>query len=156
MPIEAASSAPRAWLTGCAVHRKLPSNAPERVVQGDGQMAVATLDSGSSITLVRTDVLPARPYEEAKLPIKCVHGDTREVAGRRVTISAKPGTWQFEVGVVPDLPVAVLLGRNWSGFNRLMAMTVQPHNGRARERRRTPGPRPVLMATEDEREESSG
>lgn len=100
-----------------------PKNAPmlTEAAPVKGRRVGATLDSGSLITLVRTDILPALPKEESKLPITCVHGDTHEVPGRRITIAADPGTWQLKVGAVRDLPVAVLLGRDWTGFDRLLS-----------------------------------
>ncbi len=77
------------------------------------------------------------------LPITCVHGDTRQVPAHRVTISAVTGTWPVEVGVVKDLPVPVLIGRDWPGFDRLLATTTQPASPRRDRRRRKPtkGPR---------------
>ncbi len=62
----------------------------------------------------RPDKDSSPPYEtKTVLPITCVHGDTRELPVRRVTISAVLGSWPIEVGLVKDLPVTVLLGRDW-------------------------------------------
>ncbi len=38
---------------------------------------------------------------------------------------ANPGTWQVELGILKDRPVPVLLGRDWPGFEELLAMSVQ-------------------------------
>ncbi len=68
---------------------------------------------------------------------------SRQVPARRVTISAVSGTWPMEVGVMKDLPVPVLIGKDWPGFDRLLAMMTQPASPRRDRRRRKPrkGPR---------------
>ncbi len=55
-----------------------------------------------------------------------------------MTISAAPGTWPVEVGVVKDLPVHILLGKDWPGFDRLLAAAVQPVSPRGSRRRKRP------------------
>lgn len=80
--------------------------------------------------------------------------DTREVPAYQVTISAKLGAWALEVGVMADLPVPVLLGCDWPGFDQLLASMIRIDGKAVRDkrRRRTWGRRPVLMAPETERE----
>lgn len=46
-------------------------------------------------------------------------------ATRRVTISAAPSAWSVEVSIMKDLPVPVLLGRDW---RVLTACSVPPHS----------------------------
>ncbi|XP_026116332.1 uncharacterized protein LOC113094960 [Carassius auratus] len=154
MPTEPPSPGGRVWKAGCIVHRAVPQGAPERTVCLDGGTVRAVLDSGSSITLVQPGVLRPRQSGKARIPITCVHGDTRNVPAQRVTISASPGTWQLEVGVVKDLPVPVLLGRDWPGFDQLMATAMQQGpNPRARHKQRaerTEGRRPALLATDSD------
>ncbi|KAL0152472.1 hypothetical protein M9458_052195 [Cirrhinus mrigala] len=87
----------------------------------NGKPMKAVLDSGSAVTLIQSRLCPPHPGQKTLLPITCVHGDTRQVPARRVTISATPGAWPVEAGLVKDLPVAVLLGRDWPGFERLLA-----------------------------------
>lgn len=90
----------------------------------------AILDSGSAVGLVQPTVLPPCVESKTLLPITCVHGDTRQVPAHSVTVSAAPGTWPIEVGVVKDLPIPMLLGRDQPGFDRLLAARVsacQPH-----------------------------
>ncbi len=140
MPTEAPALPARTWLAGCIVHRDLPVGAPEVEVKVNGK--------------------PFRAMEcKTFLPITCVHGDTRQVPARRVTISAVPGTWPVEVGVVKDLPVPVLIGRDWPGFDHLLAMATQPASPRRDRRRRRPtrGPRqrPVLLASDSGRDGES-
>ncbi len=92
---------------------------------------------------------------KAILSITCVHGDTRQVPARRVNISAPHGAWPVEVGIVKDLPVPVLLGRDWPGFDHLLAAATQPAspagNRRQRKPRRKPHRCPVLLASDSTR-----
>ncbi len=141
------------------MHRDLPAGAPEVDVKINGKPFRAILDSGSAVSLVQSHLLSPRMEYKTFLPITCVHGDTRQVPARRVTISAVPGTWSVEVGVVKDLPVPVLIGRDWPGFDRLLATTTQPASPRRERRRRKPrkGPRqrPVLLASDSGRDGES-
>ncbi|KAL1282357.1 hypothetical protein QQF64_001160 [Cirrhinus molitorella] len=138
MPTEVPEAAPKTWLAGCGMHQAPPRGAPQAKVKVNGKPYIALLDSGSTVSLVRPNILSS--HEEAKtyLPITCVHGDTRDVPAQRVAISASPGAWTLEVGLVKDLPVPVLIGRDWPGFDRLLAATTQPANARGGRRRRRP------------------
>uniref|UniRef100_A0A8C1V487 Gypsy retrotransposon integrase-like protein 1 n=1 Tax=Cyprinus carpio TaxID=7962 RepID=A0A8C1V487_CYPCA len=155
MPTEAPHSPGRAWVAGCAVHAETPKQAPRAKVNINGRPFLALLDSGSTITLVRPTVLPPRPEPKARLPLKCVHGDTRDVLARRVTITAPPGAWPVEVGIVRDLPVPVLLGRDWPGFDRLLASASHDGNRPQRQAAKKPRRRPVLLASDSPREGES-
>ncbi|XP_057195726.1 uncharacterized protein LOC130557734 [Triplophysa rosa] len=156
MPTEQPFPGARAWMAGCAVHQSVPRGAPTRVIQVGKRTYRALLDSGSAITLVQPAVVRPLPESKATVPITCINGDTQYVASRRVAITAEPGTWQVEVGIVPDLPVPVVLGRDWPGFERLLATTVREvRNGGCRRRRRGPKPRDQqqsLLATGSDRE----
>ncbi|XP_058646974.1 uncharacterized protein LOC131549143 [Onychostoma macrolepis] len=132
MPTEPPTTPRRAWLAGCILHQEPPLAAPKVDVEVNGRPYRALLDSGSAVSLVQSSVVSPRPGSRAVLPITCVHGDTRQVPARRVTIAAAPGAWPVEVGLMKDLPVPVLLGRNWPGFDRLLTMAAQPAS---------PGPR---------------
>ncbi|XP_050984340.1 uncharacterized protein LOC127176618 isoform X2 [Labeo rohita] len=159
MPTEAPAPPPRSWLAGCIVHSDVPSGAPEVEIKINGKTFRALLDSGSAVSLVQSHLLPPRGDSKAVLPITCVHGETRQVPARRVTVSAAPGSWPLEVGLVKDLPVPVILGRDWPGFDRLLASTTQPVSPRgSRPRgkaRRGPRPRPALLASDSARDGES-
>ncbi len=159
MPTEPPRSAPRAWLAGCLVHQELPPEGLQAEVKVNGRPYRALLDSGSAVSLVQPAVLPPNVGTRSRLPITCVHGDTREVPARWVNISASPGTWPIEVGIVEDLPVPVLLGRDWPGFDQLYAAVRQPASpaGNRRKRRasRRPHRRPALLATDSARDGES-
>ncbi|KAI7802247.1 hypothetical protein IRJ41_004894 [Triplophysa rosa] len=156
MPTEPGPVAPRAWMAGCAVHRQVSPGAPQRVIKVNGRPVTATLDSGSTITLVQPDVVAPGAGGKFTIPITCVHGDTREFPARRVTVAAPLGSWPLDVGIVDDLPVPVLLGRDWPGFDQLLATSLRPtgRGGRPRRHhpRRTPTPYQAWMAAGSEPE----
>ncbi len=159
MPTEPPTAPRRAWLAGCILHQEPPPAAPKVDVEVNGRPYRALLDSGSAVSLVQSTVVSPRPGSRAVLPITCVHGDTRQVPTRRVTISAAPGSWPIEVGLMKDLPVPVLLGRDWPGFDRLLALATQPASPagsrRTRKFSRRPRQRPVLLASDSPRDGES-
>ncbi len=159
MPTELSRPPNRAWLAGYVVHQEPPLEALQVEVRINGWPYQALLDSGSAVSLVQPTVLPPRVGAKACLPITCIHGDTRHVPARRVTVSAAPGSWPIEVGIVKDLPVPVLLGRDWPGFDCLLAATTQPAslagNRRRRKSRQGPRRRPVLLASDSTRDSES-
>ncbi len=159
MPTAPSSPKARTWWAGCVVHQELPKGAPTAEIKINGRPFNTVLDSGSAISLVQAKILPP-PYEtKTVLPITCVHGDTREVPVRRVTISATPGSWPVEVGLVKDLPVTVLLGRDWLGFEALLSNATQPASPRGgrcgRRPTKRPSRRPVLLASDSGRDGES-
>ncbi len=87
---------------------KCPPVAPEMEVRINGMRVKATLDTGSSISLIQPYLLKTEKPGRAVLPVTCVHGVTRYVPAHTVTISAAPGPWTIQVGVLKDLPVPLL------------------------------------------------
>ncbi len=157
MPTEVPTPPVRTWLAGCIVHQDLPFGPPEAEVKINGRPFQALLDSGSAVTLVQSHLLAPRTETKTFLPITCVHGDTKHVPAKHVP--ATPGAWPIEVGVVKDLPIPVLLGRDWPGFDRLLAAATQPASPTGSRRRRRParGPRRclVLLASDSGRDGES-
>ena len=121
MPTAEPTTPPRTWLAGCIVHQRVPPAAPEADVKLNGKPVRALLDSGSAVTLIQAHLCPPHPGQKSYLPITCVHGDTQQVPARRVNIAAAHGAWPVEAGLVKNLPVPLLLGRDWPGFDRLLA-----------------------------------
>uniref|UniRef100_A0A8C2EHX4 Uncharacterized protein n=1 Tax=Cyprinus carpio TaxID=7962 RepID=A0A8C2EHX4_CYPCA len=156
MPTEPPRSPDRAWLAGCVVHHEPPAGALPAKVKMNGWHYQAILESGHAVSLVQPKVLPPRAGSKTLLPITCVHGDTRQVPVCRVTVSAAPGAWPIEVGIVKDLPVPVLLGRDWPGFDRLLAAVSQPASpdGNRQNQTTTRGPQrwPILLASDSTRD----
>ncbi|KAL1276098.1 hypothetical protein QQF64_035721 [Cirrhinus molitorella] len=72
--------------------------------------------------------------------------------GSSVTTTAMPGAWPVEVGIVKDLPFPVVLGRDWPGFDRLLAAATLPvsPSGSRRKSQWMKGVlcRPVLLASD--------
>ncbi len=159
MPTETPHSPNRAWLTGCIVHRDPPPEAPRVKVEVNGRPYQAILDSGSAVSLVQSKVVHLRLGTKACLSINCVHGDMRQVPARRFTITAASGSWPVEVGIIKDLPVPVLIGRDWPGFDRLHTVAMQPvspaENRRKRRSPRRPRRRPILLASDSTRDGES-
>ncbi len=141
------------------MHQDLPAGAPVTEVKINGKLFRAILDSGSAVSLVQSHVLAPRFEHKSFLPITCVHGDTRHVPAHRVTITAAPGSWPVEVGIMKDLPVPVLIGRDWPGFDRLLAALTQPASPGGDRRKRAPTrrhrQRPVLLASDSGRDGES-
>ncbi|XP_058620340.1 uncharacterized protein LOC131532577 [Onychostoma macrolepis] len=120
MPTEPPAPTARVWMAGCILHKEGPPPGPIRMVKLEGKPVQALLDSGSTVTLAQPILVKPRPEQKSELPLMCMHGDTRYVPARTVRISAEPGTWAIEVGIVRDLPVPLLLGRDWPGFEKLL------------------------------------
>ncbi|KAI2644823.1 Transposon Ty3-I Gag-Pol polyprotein [Labeo rohita] len=60
MPTEDPTPPACAWLAGCVLHHKLPQGAPRVEVKTNGRPALALLDSGSSVSLIKAAIMPPR------------------------------------------------------------------------------------------------
>ncbi len=113
MPTDPNPPETRARMAAALCTSEFPPGAPEREVRINGQRLKPTLDTaGSSISLIQPDLLKTKKPGRAILPFTCVPGDTRYVPVHTVTISAAPGSWTMQVGVLKDLPVPLLLVRD--------------------------------------------
>ncbi|KAI2655868.1 Retrovirus-related Pol polyprotein [Labeo rohita] len=93
------------------------------------------LQRSSAVSLVQPKVI-SQPFEaKTYIPVTCVHGDTRQVPACRVTIAAKVGSWPVDVGIVKDLPVPVLLGRDWPGLDSLLTSQPASQKGSCQSRK---------------------
>ncbi|XP_073699461.1 uncharacterized protein [Garra rufa] len=135
MPTDPPSPPVKPWMAGCVVHRRTPRGAPMTTVKIQGRSCQALLDSGSAVSLARPGTLEPRPSPKAVMPITCVHGDTRQVFTNLLTFHKGRKAWTLEVGVLKDLPVPLLLGRDWPGLEAALAETTQPARPRRRLRR---------------------
>ena len=93
--------------------RGVPSRLPVRVGKVDTE---ALLDSGSAVTLVREDL--AGKLTTDTMPVTCVHGDIKTYPVSRIRIQTTRGTAVVPAGVVPNLPVPLLIGADCVLFER--------------------------------------
>ncbi len=143
-------------MASCSLHRTVLTTAPGRAVKVDGKTVQSLLDSGSSVRLVKSTVVRPRQEQKMALPITFFHSDARCI---HVHTSAEPRTWSVEVSIVQDLPVLMLLGRDWPGFDQLLTITLQVvATNRERRWRRRQGPptrQAILLSPDIEREGKS-
>ena len=85
-------------------------------VRIDGKDARAMLDSGSAVTLVRADL--AGPLTDTTVPVTCVHGDVRRYPTTELRLQTPRGDTRVNAGVVPALPVPLLMGYDCELFSR--------------------------------------
>ena len=87
---------------------------PVRVMNQDTQ---ALLDTGSVVTLHRPELVGGKKGEPLEVP--CVHGDTRTYRMCHVVIRTPQGVFTVRAGMVPHLPVPLLIRRDCRIFHRL-------------------------------------
>ncbi|CAL8326702.1 unnamed protein product [Boreogadus saida] len=87
---------------------------PARVMNRDTQ---ALLDTGSVVTLLRPDLAGGKAGEP--MEVACVHGDTRTYPTCHVVVRTTHGVFTIRAGIVPHLPVLLLIGRDCPILRRL-------------------------------------
>ncbi|XP_030202008.1 uncharacterized protein LOC115534869 [Gadus morhua] len=80
---------------------------PARVMNKETR---AMLDTGSVVTLLRPDLAEGR--EGSPMEVTCVHRDTRTYGTCHVVIRTPQGVFTARAGIVPHLPVPLLIGRD--------------------------------------------
>ena len=108
-------------------------------VKIDGRDARAMLDSGSSVTLVHADL--AGTLTSTTVPVTCVHGDTRRYPTTELRVQTPKGNARVEAGVVPTLPVPMLIGHDCELFDRYWSPRQGPPPPQRRRRPRVKGRR---------------
>ena len=108
---------------------------PARVMNQDTQ---ALLDTGSVVTLLRPDLAGGK--RGGPMEVACVHGDTRTYESCHVVTA--------RAGIVPQLPVPLLIGRDCPIFNRLWNPERGSRPRREPSRRTGGGARPAFGATQ--------
>ena len=76
----------------------------------------AILDTGSVVTLLRPGLAEGR--EGPPMEVTCVHGDTRTYETCHVVVRTPQGVFTARAGIVPHLPVPLLIGRDCPIFCR--------------------------------------
>lgn len=92
-------------------HSDMLTTKKYKTVAINGETVDALLDSGSSRSLVRQDLVPMSTvdYNQPE-DILCVHGDKHLYPTADVTVDIEGQTYLLTVGVVANLPVPALLG----------------------------------------------
>lgn len=68
------------------------------------------LNSGSTIILAHSSILPEAVGYSGTIKVICMHGDAQEVAAANVQTRDERGEWMLFVGIIPDLPLPLQLG----------------------------------------------
>jgi hypothetical protein len=95
-------------LTTCWAHQK--PGVPTLAVRVGNQDTQALLDTGSVVTLLRPDL--AGGWRGEHIKVTCVHGDTRTYETCHVVVWTPRGKYTARAGIVPNLPVPLLIGRD--------------------------------------------
>ena len=103
---------------------------PARVMNRDTQVL---LDTGSVVTLLHPELAGGKKGQP--LEVACVHGGTRTYGTCHVVIRTPHGVFTTRAGIVPHLPVPLLIGRDCPIFHKLW------NPERATQARREPFPR---------------
>ena len=111
---------------------------PARVMNRDTQ---AVLDTGSVVTLFRPDLAGGR--EGRPMEVACVHGETQAYETCHVVIRTPRGVFTARVGIVPHLPVPLLIGTDCPIFHRLWDPARESRGRRESPRRGARGARPA-------------
>uniref|UniRef100_A0A8C5CA19 Gypsy retrotransposon integrase-like protein 1 n=1 Tax=Gadus morhua TaxID=8049 RepID=A0A8C5CA19_GADMO len=129
--------------TTCWSHERTVSpSLPVRVGRRDTH---ALLDSGSVVTLIRPDLACGKPGHD--IEVGCIHGQTETYPTLHFTVQTPKGTFTVQAGVVPNLPMPLLIGRDCPIFERLFGAELRPPRPRhPRTRPRQLRSRPVYMA----------
>ena len=79
---------------------------------GDKYSEDILLDTGSTQTLIRTDMLPADARKTGETSVMCTHGDVQKYPKAEVNIRIDGRSFYVRVGVLDNLPVAALIGQD--------------------------------------------
>ncbi|XP_075779191.1 uncharacterized protein LOC142827431 [Pelodiscus sinensis] len=91
----------------------------------------ALVDSGSALTLVREELVREAPPTGETAQMKCVHGDVRTYSTVWVHLADGQMARVWRVGKAPNLPLPVVIGRDWPGFPGLLRKGMDRPDGRA-------------------------
>ncbi|KAL6462441.1 hypothetical protein MHYP_G00288630 [Metynnis hypsauchen] len=109
----------RAQLAGCRVHGSSQAEATSHhLLRVNGHSVCSLMDSGSTITLLRPAKFPWLWPSGETLLISCVHGEVCYFPTAQIQLEENRCHWPLTVGLVPDLPVPLLVGRDFPGFSQ--------------------------------------
>ena len=102
-------------LTTCWAHQK--PGAPNLPAWVGGKDTEALLKPGSVVTLLWPELAEGRRGEP--MDVACVHGDTRTYETCHVVVRTPRGVFTERAGIVPNLPVPQLIGKDCLIFHWL-------------------------------------
>ena len=92
-------------------------------VMVNGQVLQALLDTGSVMSLIKACYVPEGSISYSHTTsIQCVHGDQKCYPMAEVTVTVNDLMYLLNVGVVADLPVDMVLGRDMPVLHDLLAL----------------------------------
>ena len=121
---------------------------PVTPVKVNGRDASALLDSGSAVTLARPEYARG-PLLPNKVAVTCIHGETRQYPTAHVEVQTTKGVFQGTVGLVPDLPVEILIGRDAALFPTLWRSLANRDGARSLPHVRKPRNSPPLCGFQE-------
>ncbi|XP_041440518.1 uncharacterized protein LOC121400717 [Xenopus laevis] len=86
------------------------------VVTVGGKQVHALLDSGSSVTLIKSGLIPPVICQGKKLAVVCIHGDIREYPIATIQVDTSFGSVACSAGIVPQLLHDFIIGRDFPYF----------------------------------------
>ncbi|XP_077962421.1 uncharacterized protein LOC144410313 isoform X1 [Gasterosteus aculeatus] len=104
-------------------------------VRVGNQDTSALIDSGSVVTLIRPEW--AEGEEGPRIEVTCVHGDLKAYPTRWIQVCTPRGSFSIRAGLVPDLPVPMIIGRDCPIFERFWGLRPRGGHDRASQ------PRPI-------------
>ncbi|XP_035271895.1 uncharacterized protein LOC118226410 isoform X1 [Anguilla anguilla] len=127
---------PCRYITTCWAHEG--ARAPTFPVTIGGRDTEALLDSGSMVTLIRPEF--AGDSRGKAIAVACIHGDTKQYFTADIMMTTPRGSVAVRAGVVENLPVPGLVGRDCAVFGRYWKESpanLEPE-GRRRPQKRRP------------------
>ena len=113
---EVATGRPWGLRMECWAEESGPS--PVTPVRANGKDTTALSDTESMVTLIRPDFAKS-PNLTDTVAIMCIHGETQDYPATLLHLQTTKRQHTGPVGVVPYLPVLVLLGRDFTMFCQL-------------------------------------
>lgn len=89
-------------------------------VRANGKDTMTLLSLGSIVTLIRPDFAQSSPLTDT-VAITCIHSETKDYITTLLHLQTTKGQNTGPMGVVPNLPVPVLIGRDCPVFRQLWA-----------------------------------
>ena len=109
--------------------RTVSPSLPVRVGRHDTH---ALLDSGSVVTLVQPGLADGTPGPHIEVGMgyvsvwRCIHRQTETYPKCHITVQTAKGTFTSRAGIVPNLRMPLLIGRDCTIFERLLVEELRP------------------------------